>query len=63
MELQFCGRCVTVEGIAAYDRGELQILIKDPAGDIMVILHDATWNGTITDAPDGKVASLAFCKC
>jgi hypothetical protein len=54
VELQLRGGCVIVEGIADYGRGELHIPIKDPAGDFVVILHDATWDGEITDAPDGN---------
>ncbi len=44
---------VTMEGIAEYDRRELRIAIRDPAGDFTLLLDEANWNGVIADAPDG----------
>ena len=54
VELDLGGKCLNVEGVAQYDPCELRIPIQDPGGDFDLILHDATWDGTITDAPDGN---------
>ena len=54
VEMETGGKCVTVEGIGDYDCGELRISVQDPSGEFAVVMNDATWNGAITDAPDGN---------
>ena len=54
VELDICGRSMTVEGIAQYHRGELRVSVADPSGEFVLILNDSTWNGAISDAPDGN---------
>jgi len=54
VKLQLGGAWVTVEGIAKYAPGELQIPTKDSKGDLTVVLREAEWKGEIAAAPDGN---------
>jgi hypothetical protein len=54
VEMYFGARCVTLEGTAAYDNGELRIEVQDPAGNFTLIMNDATWSGAILDSLDGN---------